>query len=764
MTLTTIKEDIHFKVNALGKDLEICLSTMNNPSLLEALIGNQTSVRKRGHASVRLDVVDTFSLPTTSAPTAATAPTLPLPNDRGGSSSSSPNDASARGQLPPSQQQQQQHGTSHNSEMNEERSPPPLRLRCCCARISTIVFASSRMPDLKCCWALFPSCWSTWGKTYPWREQLGSDVVAGITVGVMIVPQSLSYAKLAGLPVQWGLYSAMAPLLVYALYGTSRQLAVGPVALASLLLSTGLTSVLQSLNYSRDSVEYQELYQTLAIQCGLYVGLLHLVAGIGQWGRLLTMFLSHAVISGFTTGAAVIIGLSQVKYLVGYDIGKSDTVPDIVWQLIHGAHAFNYKTCIMGLCSILLLLGVKHAGMVAAPKWLRAVGPLLLTVVSVILTILLDLPTHGIPVVGPIPRGFPRCTIAQWSPGATVKYGTSLFSVVASIAVIGFMESIAIAKQLAMKNNYSIDASRELVGLGLANIVGSAFNAFPVAGSFSRTAVNNASGAQSAVSGIVTALLVCLVVLCLTPVFEQLPLNALAAIVIAGVIGLVDYDEAIHLWCLHKVDFAVWCLACTGTMFLGCELGLGTAVAVSVLVVVYESARTEITVRMPQSSTSRIETDQDLVATPPAGIAIVRMVGLLFFASAPTILDSLPQRHSSVDRADSSLEGGSDYGDCEIKSVILDLSSVGYMDSSGLHQIEQLWETCRSREQQLFLVGASARTMRLLSDSRLDDRIGARFFVQNASVAVALCARNAEESDSSYERPFADNSDAGGHP
>jgi sulfate transporter 4 len=359
--------------------------------------------------------------------------------------------------------------------------------------------------------ATFLPAWS-WMRSYQVRQTFPADLLAGITVGLMIVPQSMSYAKLAGLPVEYGLYSALMPIFAYALFGTSRQLAIGPVALISLLLSTGLTELMakeenNNNNATTDptSPEYMARYQQLAIQTSLLVGLTYIVMGLCRLG-FVTIFLSHPVISGFTTGAAVIIGMSQVKYLFGYNIGRSDKLHELLKMIFENIQQFQYQPFLMGVSSILVLALFKHVGKTYPRfKWVRAAGPLVVTVIAIILTVTLNLKERGIQVVGTIPSGFPKVTISQW---------TSLFSdfrelmiVTISIVIVGFMESIAIAKQLASKHKYDIDSSKELIGLGCANFLGAMFNAYPVTGSFSRSAVNNDTGARSGVSGMVTATL-----------------------------------------------------------------------------------------------------------------------------------------------------------------------------------------------------------------------------------------------------------------
>jgi len=402
-----------------------------------------------------------------------------------------------------------------------------------------------------------------WLKSYQWRSTLPQDVIAGCTVGAMIIPQSMSYADLAGLPVQYGLYSALVPVYVYALFGSSRQLAVGPVALISLLLSTGLSLILGNPpGKNTDAYEaYLQQYQTLAIQVSFLTGVLYIAMGLLRLG-FVTIFLSHAVVSGFTTGAAVIIGVSQVKYIFGYRVERSDVFHEILQNLFAHISDFNYKTFLMGSLSIVALLALKTIGKnYPKYKWVRAAGPLTVTALTIIFTWVFNLEEKGIPVVGSIPRGFPSYTANLWTP---IREPGKVLTVTISIVVVGFMESIAIAKQLASKHKYELDSSLELIGLGMSNFFGGMFQSYPVTGSFSRSAVNNESGAQSGISGIVTATIVAMVLLFLTPVFEKMVRTTRMAATLAHSIAFIHHqllcDAHTHHFSTHHCITATLCL------------------------------------------------------------------------------------------------------------------------------------------------------------------------------------------------------------
>ena len=287
-----------------------------------------------------------------------------------------------------------------------------------------------------------------------WKQHLSKDCVAGLTVGLMVVPQSMSYARLAGLPVEFGLYSALMPLVAYAVFGTSRQLAVGPAALLSLLLHQGLTALLQQQQFVTPQ-DYQTAYNNLAVQCSLLVGLVYLLLGACRLG-FVTIFLSHAVVAGFTqTGAALLIALSQVKYLVGYEVA-GDRLPELLRSLFASHHnsdnnkTFNPVTFVLGTVAIALLVALKRIDVKRHPQyqWLRPAGPLLVTTGALVLTVVLNFwSAKGVtvPTVGPIPRGVPEVTLhLLWTP--IVSDFKQLFWVVIPMVIVGFMESIAIGK------------------------------------------------------------------------------------------------------------------------------------------------------------------------------------------------------------------------------------------------------------------------------------------------------------------------------
>ncbi|KAJ6909508.1 sulfate transporter 4.1 [Populus alba x Populus x berolinensis] len=421
-----------------------------------------------------------------------------------------------------------------------------------------------------------PCC--RWIRTYKWREYFQPDLMAGLTVGVMLVPQAMSYAKLAGLHPIYGLYTGFIPIFVYAIFGSSRQLAIGPVALVSLLVSNVLGGIVNSSD---------ELYTELAILLAFMVGILECIMALLRLGWLIR-FISHSVISGFTSASAIVIALSQAKYFLGYDIVRSSKIVPLIKSIISGAHKFSWPPFVMGSCILAILLVMKHLGKSRKQfRFLRAAGPLTAVVLGTLFVKMFH--PSSISLVGEIPQGLPSFSFPK-----KFEYAKSLIPTAMLITGVAILESVGIAKALAAKNGYELDSSQELFGLGLANIMGSLFSAYPSTGSFSRSAVNNESGAKTGLSGVVAGIIMCCSLLFLTPLFEYIPQCALAAIVISAVMGLVDYDEAIFLWHVDKKDFVLWIITSATTLFLGIEIGVLVGVGASLAFVIHESANPHI--------------------------------------------------------------------------------------------------------------------------------------------------------------------------
>jgi SulP family sulfate permease len=487
------------------------------------------------------------------------------------------------------------------------------------------------------------------------RDALLADLGAGLAVGAMLVPQGMAYALLAGLPPEVGLYASTVPLVLYAVFGTSRQLAVGPVAIVSLLSASALGGV---------AGEGSAGYVAAAGLLALLVGAAHLVLGVARLG-FLTRLLSHPVLVGFTSAAALIIGASQVKHLLGVSLENDEHFHETVWELLQAARDAHGLTVAVGAAAIALMVGLK--------RWLPMVpGALAAVVATTVASVLWDLESRGVEVVGDIPQGLPPFTLPD-----DLGIAGDLVPAALVITLVGYMESIAVAKVYARRNRYEVDANRELIGLGAANIGAGLFGGYPVTGGFSRTAVNAEAGARTKLAAFVTAGVVALVILVLTPLFEQLPSATLGAIVVVAVAKLLDLAEIAHIRTLKTADFVTLVVAFVATLAFGVELGIGIAVVASVVVVAVRmmTPHTAELGRLPGTTLYR-----NVARFPEAervpGVAIIRFDVSLSYLN----VEFMKRRVQRLVR-----EGGPD-----LRAVVLDASGVNDIDTSALDAFTEL--------------------------------------------------------------------------
>lgn len=522
------------------------------------------------------------------------------------------------------------------------------------------------------------------------RAALGSDLAAGLTVGAMLVPQGMAYALLAGLPPQVGLYAATVPLVLYAVFGTSRQLAVGPVAIVSLLSATTLATVAD---------EGTAGYVAAAGMLALLVGVLHLVLGAGRLG-FLTRLLSHPVLVGFTSAAALIIGASQVKHLMGVTLEKDEHFHDVVWGLATQVTHAHGLTVLVGLGAITLMLGLK--------RWLPVVpGALAAVTATTLASVVFDLEARGVKVVGEIPQGLPPLTI----PDDFGIVGT-LLPAAAIITLVGFMESIAVAKVYARRNRYEIDPNRELIGLGVANVGAGFFGGYPVTGGFSRTAVNAEAGARTKLAAVVTAGIVLLVIVALTPLFQQLPSATLGAIVVVAVAKLFDVAEITHVKRLKTADFLTLVVAFLATLAFGVELGIGIAVAASIVVVAVRmmTPHTAELGRLPGTTLYR-NVQRFAEAERIPGVEIIRFDVSLSYLN----VEFLKRRvHRLVDDA----EG--------VHAIVLDATGVNDIDTSATEALAELIQELGDRGVDVHLATVKGPVRDVLMRAGLYQALGDR--------------------------------------
>lgn len=562
-----------------------------------------------------------------------------------------------------------------------------------------------------------------WLRSYNLRSYLKTDLMAGITVGTMLVPQAMSYARLAGLQSFYGLYAGFVPVFAYAIFGSSRQLAVGPVALVSLLVSNVLSKVVDlEEDQSDEAVQY---YSDLAILLALMVGVIECLMGILRLGWLIR-FISHTVISGFTSASAITIALSQSKYFLGYSVTRSSKIIPLFESIFSGIGEFKWRPFAFGFAMLGILLTMKHLGKTRKNlKFVRAAGPLTAVLVGTLFAWVFN-PTD-ITLVGTIPQGLPSFSVPKHFDNVPDLIGTAFL-----ISGVAILESVGIAKALAAKHGYEIDSNQELFGLGVANVCGSFFSAYPTTGSFSRSAVNNESGAKTGLAGVITGVIMAAALLFLTPIFAHVPQCTLAAIVVSAVVGLIDYEEPKFLWEVDKRDFCLWMASFVFTLFLGIEIGVLIAVGLSLAFVIYESANPHVAIlgRLPGTTVYR-NIHQYPEAYTYQGIVIVRIDAPMYFANISFIKERLRKYELQSE--------GSEHSGRQVQYVILELAPVTHIDSSAVLALKELYEEFRARNIQMALSNPNHQVMVTLAKSHVPEIMGKEWYFVRVHDAVQVC-------------------------
>lgn len=527
------------------------------------------------------------------------------------------------------------------------------------------------------------------------KGDLRGDLSAGLTVGVMLIPQGMAYSMLAGLPPIYGLYASTVPLILYAIFGTSRQLAVGPVAMVALLISSGVGAI---------APIGSDEFIGLAILLALMVGIMQFSLGVFKLGFLVN-FLSHPVISGFTSAAALIIGLSQLKHLLGIDIPRSNYIHKVLIEAGQNISSTHLPTLILGVSAIAVILFLK--------KRFKAIpGPLVVVVLGILAVYFLGLADGGMKIVKTVPSGLPTPTLPTMDWASI----SDLFPIALTIALVGFMESIAVAKAIQAKHkDYEVTPNQELIGLGLANIGGAFFRAFPTTGGFSRTAVNDQAGARTGLASIISAVLILLTLLFLTPLFYYLPKAILASVIMVAVFGLIDFKEAKHLWHTDRKDFLMLLVTFLATLSLGIEEGIGVGVVLSLTMVVYRVTYPHMAIEGALPATGQY---RNVSRFPEAqideDILIVRMDAQLFFANTQYFRDQLDHWVSEKG------EG--------LKLIVLNAKAINGLDSSAVHVLHDLTQEYRNQGIQLYVSGLKGPLRDIMFRSGLTEFIGEENF------------------------------------
>ncbi len=526
------------------------------------------------------------------------------------------------------------------------------------------------------------------------RKYLKGDLLAGLTVGVMLIPQGMAYGLLAGLPPVYGLYASIVPLALYAIFGTSRQLSVGPTAVVALLVAAGIQAI------GKDTSTATAI--SLAISAALLAGIIQVGLGMLRLGMLVN-FLALPVIGGFTSAAALIIGFSQLKNLLGIPLDRSNNIFVLIAEASAQWSHIHWLTFGIGAGSVALLLLLK--------RFSRAIpASLIVVALGTGLCAWLELDKAGLAIVGEVPAGLPPF---KW-PVLTISRIEQVLPLALTVCIISFIESVAIAKTIEDRHeDYRIEPSQELIALGLSKIGGAFFQSFPTTGSFTRSAVNDESGGRTGIASFVSAGLVALTLLLLTPWFYYLPKAILAAIIVVAVINLIDFPEARRLWRTDKRDFLNLTATFLATLTMGIQYGLLTGVMLSLGIMVYRNARPHITVlgKLPSSrhyrSINRFADAQEIDK-----LLILRFDAQLYFGNATYFRDAIEEM---VQRRE-----------VPPKLLILDASSIHDIDSSGIKALEEVICFLEEHSIRFFITGVIGPVRDALFRNHLMSRIGAR--------------------------------------
>ena len=529
------------------------------------------------------------------------------------------------------------------------------------------------------------------------------DLIAGITVGIVLIPQGIAYALIAGLPPIYGLYCALVPQVMYAVFGSSRQVAIGPVAMDSLIVATGVSTL---------ALAGSESYISIAILLALMVGAIQFIMGVFSLGFIVN-FLSKPVITGFTSAVALIIGLNQFRNLFGVDLVQSDQIQIILEDILRQINNFNFQTTGIGLFSALLIIFFKRISK-------KIPNALIVVVLGILIMKFFDKSFTDVAIVKDIPSGLPKFGIPDFNLGLLRE----LLPIALTLVMVGYLETISIGKSLeAKQDEYRIRPNQELIALGISNMVGSLFKAYPSASSFSRSAINQESGAKTGMAALISVVMVVITLLFLMPLFYHLPKTVLASIIIVAVFGLINFKEAGFLWKANKLDFWLMLVTFLATLLLGIEFGIITGVGLSLIILIFRTSRPYVAVlgKVPNSNFYKNKERFEEVIIDE-DILVLRFDAQLFYANASYFRDQLEQM---MDKKGSSL-----------KLIVLDAESINRVDSTGIEMLKERIRFCQKKGILFYFAGVKGPVRDDLFRSGILEIIDINHFFMRANQAV----------------------------
>lgn len=533
---------------------------------------------------------------------------------------------------------------------------------------------------------LFP--FLEWMKGYK-LNTFRRDGLAGLTVAVVLIPQSMAYAMLAGLPPHYGLYAAAVTPIIAGLWGSLRQLATGPIAIMSLLSLTTITHHAKS-----GSTEFIELSFLLAIM----VGAIYLLIGVFRLGIIMS-FISHSTVRGFTAAAALIIISTQLPHMFGIQVGRHENAIAGLYETFSKLPQLNLYTLMVGAVAFVMIYTI-------AKKWPRFPAALLTLVTTTAAVYLLGLIYNGVEVVGPVPSGLPRPHLPAINPSIIVDLAGPAFV----LALVCFAETYSVGKAISEKTKQRVDVNREFVGQGLANLLGGFFQCLPVAGSFSRTALSYAAGARTGASNVISSLAVILSLLFLTPLLQHIPKSALAALVISAVLLLFHPKEVFVLWRKNRQDGIVAVTVFVLALLIKPDYALLIGVITSLTLFLYSSMhpRIVVVVKKPGEQVYLSDTRMDLPRCRQ--VAMIRIDNAIYFANASYTVDRV--------RADLQRQGPA------VKYLLLDMKGVGFIDITGTDELRTLLAELHNRGVHVQLIGLHRPVFEVFDTSGLLEVLG----------------------------------------
>ncbi|MBO1531510.1 sulfate permease [Psychrobacter sp. F1192] len=546
-----------------------------------------------------------------------------------------------------------------------------------------------------------------WLRQYQLTD-LPTDVVAGLVVGVLVIPQSLGYAVLAGLPPVYGLYAAIVPVIVYAWAGSSNIQAVGPVAITAIMTASSLYPYAE---------QGSEQYILMASLLALMVGALLWIAGQLKLGWIM-QFISRGVTAGFVSGAAVLIFVSQIKYLTDIPISGSSLV-DYVGSMITQTNQLHPQTLIIGVIAFCLLVANRygkkwlwHSWLSASyAKWAERLFPLILLIIAIVLSMSLQWGALGVAIIGEIPQGLPSFTLP---PIPDVSEALNLLPTAGLMALIAFVSSSSVASTYARKRGESFDANRELTGLGLANLVGGFFQSFAVAGGFSRTAINVDSGAKTPIASLVTVLVMIAALVAFGSALAPLPYALLGATIMSSIIGLIDVATLRSAWQRDRLDALSFLAAFFGVLIFGLNTGLVIGLMVSFASLILQSSQPHVAVvgQLGGSGHFRNINRHDVVTF--TNLLILRIDESLFFGNSESV-------HRRI------LQATKDYPNA--KEIILIMAAVNHIDLTAQEMLSTLNQELAEQDKRLHFSFIKGPVMDIIGHTPLINELSGQVYL-----------------------------------